>query len=216
MDKNNIVIRKFESRDREGLRKISCDTAFLGKPRTDFFDDDEILADALTLYFTDYEPGSCFVAVCSEKVVGYIVGAKDERVMDRVFKLKIAPLLFIKTARKGVLLKKNTWAFLLHGICSFLKGEFFTPSLSREYPAVLHINIDKNFRGLSVGSRLIEKYLNFLKEEKVGGVHCVTISEEAKTFFTKTGFKLLFKTKSTFLRFRLRRDFTCYIFGRKL
>ncbi len=111
VDKNNVVIRKFESRDREELRKISCDTAFLGKPRTDFFDDDEILADALTLYFTDYELGSCFVAVCSEKVVGYVVGAKNERAMDRVFKLKIAPLLFIKAIRKGVFLKKTPGCF---------------------------------------------------------------------------------------------------------
>ena len=77
VDKSNIVIRKFNSKDRNGIRGISCDTAFLGKPRTDFFDDDEILADALTLYFTDYEPGSCFVAVYGEKVVGYLVGAKD-------------------------------------------------------------------------------------------------------------------------------------------
>lgn len=71
---NNIFIRKFNNCDRKDIRRISCDTAFLEESRKVFFDDDEILADALTLYFTDYEPDSCFVAVKNDKIIGYIKG----------------------------------------------------------------------------------------------------------------------------------------------
>lgn len=63
---DNIIIRPFRKDDRESVRRISCETAFWGKNRKNIFADDEILADALTMYFTDYEPESCFVASVGE------------------------------------------------------------------------------------------------------------------------------------------------------
>ena len=70
-------IRKFQSGDREAVRRICCATALLGNPSSIFFDGDEIFADAITLYFTDYEPESCFVAEHQGEVVVYLIGAKD-------------------------------------------------------------------------------------------------------------------------------------------
>lgn len=214
MSNNNIIIRKFNRSDREEVRKISCDTAFLEEPRKYFFDDDEVLADALTLYFTDYEPDACFVAVQKDKVIGYIIGSKNIRIMWRIFNTRIIPYLMIKILRKGVLFRRNTQRFLMHGIISFIKGEFFEPDFSRQYPATLHINIDKKFRGYGVGRQLIKNYLEFLRREGVRGVHFGTMSESAKIFFTKLGFTLLFAGKRSYLRYYFGKDTPGYIFGK--
>jgi len=216
VNNDTIGIKKFEIKYKSAVRKIGCETSFFGRPRADFLDDDEILADALTLYFTDYEPSSCFVALSGDKVVGYILGAKDEKIMQKIFNLKIAPALFFKALKKKLFLKKSAWFFLLNGAWSFFKGEFFAPNLFRDYPAVLHINIDEDFRGFNIGRRLVDNYLNFLKKESIVGVHCVTFSKGAKTFFLKAGFKLLFESKTTFLRYRFGVKFPYYVFGRKV
>jgi ribosomal protein S18 acetylase RimI-like enzyme len=215
-DSNGILIRSFKSVDRDDVRRISCETAFLGEPRELFFDDDEILADGLTLYFTDYEPDSCFVAVESEEVIGYIIGTTDVAVMQRIFRLKVAPRLLVKALRKGVVFRRNTVKLLMHVTAGFFKGEFSTPHFSRQYPATLHVNIDENFRGRKIGKQLVEHYLSFLRGKAVRGVHFGTMSEEAKTFFTRLGFTVLSNRKRSYLKYRLGRDVTHYVFGKTL
>ena len=213
---NNIFIRKFNNCDREDIRRISCDTAFLEEPRKVFFDDDENLADALTLYFTDYEPDSCFVAVKNDKIIGYIIGTTDVKLMQKIFFIRIIPLLIIKALNKRIIFKRNTLNFLIHILLSLLKGEFIRPDFSKKYPATLHINIDKAFRRQNIGKQLIEYYLKFLKEKNVSGVHFGVISESAKEFFIKLGFNILFRSKLSYLRYYLGKFIPYYILGNLL
>ena len=215
-EKPEAIIRKFTEADREDVRRISRETAFLGLPSGIFFEDDEVLSDALTLYFTDYEPGSCFVAVEQGKVMGYLIGTKDAKVAEKITSQKINLRLFRKALERGLFFKKNTLRFFIHVLMSLLKGEFNNPDFSKQYPAMLHINIDKDFRGRSVGRRLIEAYLSFLKNEGIGGVHFGTVSEEAKNFFLKLGFETLFKGRRTYLRYYSGKDLPYYIFGKKI
>lgn len=213
---NNIFIRKFNNCDREDIRRISCDTAFLEEPRKVFFDDDEILADALTLYFTDYEPDSCFVAVKNDKIIGYIIGTTDVKLMQKIFFIRIIPLLIIKALNKRIIFKRNALNFLIHLLLSLLKGEFIRPDFSKKYPATLHINIDKAFRRQNIGKQLIEYYLKFLKEKNVSGVHFGVMSESAKEFFIKLGFNILFRSKLSYLRYYLGKFIPYYILGNLL
>jgi len=213
IEQSFIDIRGFQSQDKEDVRRISYETAFLGNPASVFFDDAGILKDALTLYFTDYEPESSFVAVKDSKVIGYIIGAKDVSREKRIFMFKILPELLIKSIKRGTFLKKKARTFLLRCILSFLKGEFFVPDFSREYPATLHINVDKDFRGLHIGEKLLDYYLDYLKENNIPGVHLSTTSHDAKAFFEKTGFKELFKRRRTYLRSLLDKDVYYYLLG---
>ena len=57
-----FCIRAYKAGDRRKVREISYDTAFMGESPEDFFDEEEIPADEVTLYYTDYEPESVFVA----------------------------------------------------------------------------------------------------------------------------------------------------------
>jgi len=214
MAEDKIKIRKYEKRDRGAVREISCSTAFIGEDTDVFFEGRELIADALTLYFTDYEPGSCFVAENNGEVVGYIIGAKDEMVSNT--NVKLASRLFIKALTSHELLKKKNIIFLVHCLSSFLKGEFIQPEFSKDYPAILHINLKEGFRKQGIGAQLIGAYLDYLKENKVKGVHLATMSSGAADFFSKQGFKLLLSAKRSYFRYILHKDIIVYVYGKHL
>jgi ribosomal protein S18 acetylase RimI-like enzyme len=216
MTTKKIIIRKFSREDRKAVRRIACETAFWGSSRYEFFEDDKILADLLTKYYTDYEPDYCFVAAYNNTVVGYLTGAGNVSVMNRIFYFRIIPKLVLKSISRGLFIKKNTSKFLFHCLGSFFRGEFSAPDVSSKYPATLHINIDKDFQSLGIGRNLVGKYLAFLKEEKVSGVHFGTASEGAKIFFIKMGFKLLSTRKRTYLRYKTGKEQIYYVFGKEI
>lgn len=211
-----IIIRPYKKEDREVLRKIVCDTAFMGKSSTIFFDGEEVLADSLSLYYTDFEPQSCFVAVLENKVVGYIFGAKDTKVYDKTFFLKIFPKLLAKSFISGVLLKKKNLILLRNFFVSFLKGEFILPDVYKRLPATLHINIKDGYRALGIGGKLIKVFLEYLKKEGVKGVRFATMSDKASEFFLKQGFSLIYKNKRSYFNHLNEKDVFVYLFGKEL
>ncbi len=209
---SNITIRKYSPQDRVAVRRISCQTSFLGHPEL-FLTNQEIVADALTIYFTDYEPQSCFVAVENNVVIGYIIGSKDMERMILVFYKRILWKYIQKIFRHldGQILKLLWAAFL-----SLLKGEFWAPDFHKKYPAILHINIDQNYRKLGVGARLLQSYENYLKENKIPGVRLGTMSDKAKEFFAKNGFAVLYKSRRSYLYYKLGVVAPVYVMGKTL
>lgn len=211
-----VIIRPYSKEDRESVRSIAYETAFLGDSADIYFDDKELLADILTLYFTDFQPESCFVAVLSNEVIGYLLGAKDIRLMSKHFNWKAIFGLLFKTVRRNVFFKAKNMVFLVNLLKSYLKGEFKSPDFSKDYPAVLHINIKENYRNHGLGSRMIASYLEYLKKEVVSGVHFSTLSDKAANFYEKTGFMLLHKSKRSYFRNILHRDIICCTYGKKI
>ncbi len=211
-----IIIRRYKDQDRSFIRNIAWDTAFIGDSASIFFSSKDILADFLTSYFTDYEPESCFVAEHGGKVVGYLIGAKSVRKLNRIFQLKILLRLLGRFIFKGVLFKKKDTVFILNCLMSLLRQEFKMPDFLNDYPATLHINLDKDWRNLHAGSRLISAYLDYLTEEQIKGVHLATMSSNAAEFFKKQGFVLLYEGKRSYYRYLLHKDIPIYILGKKL
>ena len=211
-----IIIRQYRRQDREFVRNIAWDTAFIGSLAEIFFSGRKILADFLTLYFTDYEPESCFAATGGGKVVGYLIGAKSTQKLSVIFLFKIIPFLLIKAIFSGDVFKKKNLVFLLNCLVSFVRHEFSMPDFSKEYPATLHINVDKDFRHLKIGSRLMSAFLSYLEKEKISGVYLATMSDRAAEFFRKEGFSLLFTAKRSYFRYIVHKDIPVYIFGKKL
>ncbi|MFC1643600.1 GNAT family N-acetyltransferase [Chlamydiota bacterium] len=211
-----IIIRKYHSSDRESIREISYNTAYLGNSASLFFNDREIFADILTLYFTDYEPESCFIAEDKGKVIGYLTGTKNTKNMKKCFIRKILfPLLF-KAIKRNSLLKKQNKKLINNLIKSTIKKEFHFPDFSEQYPATFHTNIIKEYRGQNIGTKLMERFFSYLESEKITGIHCATISERASKFYLKHGFNLLFKTKLSYLKYRTGKVFPYYVLGKKL
>ena len=212
----DIIIRKYKPQDRQFVRDIAWDTAFMGKPASVFFSDKEIFSDFLTVSFTDYEPESCFVAEVSGNVVGYLIGARNESRLKTVSMFKITPVLFFKALVKGVLLKEKDARYLRSCFISFLKGEFSDPDFSIEYPAILHINILEGFRKSGIGSRLVSAFIDYVAMFKTKGVHLSTMSETAGDFFRANGFNLMRSAARSYFSHILNKDITVYTYGKKL
>ncbi len=213
---NTVIIRKFLYADKKDVRRICCETALMGEPCSAFFDGDEIFADALTLYFTDYEPEAVFIAEDNHKVIGYLLGAKDLRTANKTFAGNIALPLFFKSLFGGVFLKKKNIFFFLRLLKSLIRREFKAPDFLKDYPAALHINIDKYFCRQGIGSKLINDYLKYLKEQCITGVHFAVMSDKAGSFFAKQGFNLLFQGRRSYFRHILYKDTPLYIYGKKM
>lgn len=210
-----VTIRKFLTRDRKDLRRISCETAFHELKQGAVFSDNEILADALTLYYTDYESQSCFVAIARNRVVGYIIGTTDVSVMERISSKKIYPRLIWKALRRGVFLNIGNLRFIFYCLMSACKGELFAPNFSKGFPAMLHINIESGYRKGGIGGRLIKTFEEYLQGQRAAGVHFGTFSEGAKDFFNKMGYTLLFQGKRSYLKPYLGKEINFYIFGKQ-
>lgn len=211
-----IIIRPYQKQDRAFVRATAYDTALLGDSAHPFFDEKETLADFLTAYFLDYEPGSCFIAQADGLPIGYLLGAKDAAVMNNVCCFKIAPKLLINAIARNVFFSGKNIAFINNYIRSFLMGEFRQPDFSQDYPAVLHINMQEGYRNRGIGTKLIAAYLDYLVKEKIKGVHFATLSEKAARFYDKLGFVLLYKSKRSYFRNILPKDIFCSIYGKKL
>jgi len=188
----------------------------MGEPSALFFDGDEIFADALTSYFTDYEPESCFVAEYDNNVVGYLLGAKDVGRMNSIFAGRIMVPLLMRALRRGVFFRKKNVTYFFRVFLSILKGEHKAPAFSREYPATLHINVTKECRRAGIGAKLINAYLEYLRAQAVRGVHFATISDTASRFYRKQNFQLLFQGERSCFRHLLGKNVPIFVYGMRV
>src|SRR3989338_7986716 len=148
MSPQDITIRPFKSTDRDRIRKISCDTAFMGEPLERFFDDRETFADIATSYYTEYEPESLFVAEYENSIVGYLTGCKDTRRFKRIFYWRILPRAALISFSRGTLFRKKTLKLIRSLLRSYWRGELRRPDYYQEFPAHLHINVQDSYRQL--------------------------------------------------------------------
>ena len=63
------TIRGFRATDRAAVRRLCCQTGFLGAPIDPVYEDHELFADFLTTYYTDHEPESSFVIEMDGEIV---------------------------------------------------------------------------------------------------------------------------------------------------
>jgi ribosomal protein S18 acetylase RimI-like enzyme len=215
MEINRVNVRNYRSEDRNIVREISVESSILNKYRDVIFSDD-IIADLLTSYFIDYEPASCFVAENDDVVIGYVLGAKNVRRMRRVIRKKVLPSLGKQTILSGQLFQRQNIMFLKSMVSSFFKKEFKVPEFSYDYPATLHINIKSQFRGQNIGSMLVNHFLQYLQENGIYGIHFGVLSDNAKRFFLKMNFKVLFEGEYTFLQYLTGENFPHYIMGKHI
>src|SRR5262249_61326802 len=75
-DHKPFLIRGYRRSDREAVRKLCCDTGFLGDPIDPVYEDRELFADFLTTFYTDHEPESCFLLEFEGEIRGYLLGSR--------------------------------------------------------------------------------------------------------------------------------------------
>ena len=206
---DETVVRLFQSQDRAAVREICCDTADSGRPVERFFPDREVFADLLTSYYTDIEPHASWVAVgrvpprgavsgdvaCNgtrgeSEVVGYLTGCLNTRRFLRAMAWRIAPRAFVKALERGTVWHPLTLRLLSANLGNWLRGAFRRTVPLRDYPAHLHINLRRDFRGQRVGQHLLERFFEQVQQARVNGVHAGVSADNAagRRFFESFGF----------------------------
>lgn len=92
------VIRRYEPRDRAAVRAITCATAFRNAGAQSIFKhekDLELFADYWSLYYTDFEPESAWVAEREGRVVGYLFGCLNSDRCVRIMAWRIVPRIVL-------------------------------------------------------------------------------------------------------------------------
>lgn len=210
-----MMIREYRLADRGAVREISYVTSLEGRTH-DFLDAREAVEDALTLYFTDHAPGSCFVTEDNGKVVGYLLGADNVRTMEKMMVLNILPRILGEVVSQGIIFRKKNLLFFWNYFLGFCRGEFIRARFGHELPATFHLNVLEGFRGKGIGTGLVERNLSFLRGKGIRGVHIGTMSEQAKDFFVKFGFEVLSRSRRGYLKYILGYDTPYYVLGKKL
>lgn len=186
----NVVIRPYRQSDRRAVRTIACDTAARGEPVEHFFHDREVFADLITRYYTDWESHALWIAEHEGQVVGYLTGCLDGRRYHRLMAWNILPATVIRGLWRGALLHPGTWRLFKAALTTWRRGGLRRTHLLDEYPAHLHVNVQRGFRGQRVGERLVRQFLQQAALAGQGGVHIAVRGDNAAAcrFFERHGF----------------------------
>jgi len=199
---NNINIRPYRSSDREALRGLCCDVADRGRPIENFFPDRELAADALTKYYTDYEPRSTFVAESDGRLVGYINGCMDNRRYGLVMFWLLLPALLVKGFGRGIFFRRETWVMLGGSLKNWRRILVWRKKSFSSHQGHLHIGIAQDARRQQVGQKLIQSLVEFATRLGVGELSASVhdANKIAGGFFEAQGFVVRQKNPMTMMR----------------
>jgi GNAT superfamily N-acetyltransferase len=151
-DHEHVIVRRYKPEDRAAIRRICCDTGFLGNPIETIFNDREIFADLFTNPYLDYGADWAWVADDGGHVVGYLLGS-----VSPSFNYTLMYLGF-QTAMK-MITRAATGCYSGHPRSRHFVRWLLTSGY-REQPkhpdnsAHLHLNVEKLHRGHGLGLRL--------------------------------------------------------------
>jgi hypothetical protein len=190
-----LTIRKYHSADRAIVRRLCCETGYLGNPIDPVFEDRELFSDYLTGYYTDWEPESSFVLEVNGEVHGYLLGSR-------------------RPLRQQIYSFYQNLSLFLRGICRYpgynaasrkfvhwiiFQGWKEVPAAPRR-TAHFHINLLADARNIASTRALMNGYLQYLHacgEKRVYGQMVVFESRRGAKMFERYGFKVLNKSEIT-------------------
>lgn len=191
----DVLIRKFQRADRAAVRKLCCETGFLGNPIDPIFEDRELFADYLTAYYTDWEPESSFVLEHESEVKGYILGSRHplrQQLHSLYQNGSLALRGLLRYRRYNAASRK-----FVHWI--LFQGWREVPAAPRRI-AHFHINLLAEVRNVPSTRQLIDTYLRYLREcgeKQVFGQMVVFESRRGARMFERYGFKIINKAEIT-------------------
>lgn len=185
------MIRPYRASDRGAVRALCVATALYGHPLPEGIADAEFTADALSLYYTDFEPESLFVAEESDSVTGYLAGCLDTRRCASVTARRIAPRLAAAFATRGLILRAAPWRAAAALLAAGIRRTRAMRGIVAAYPAHCHVNVRASARGRGAGTALWGAFRERLVSRGATGVHVSTPTADGKEFFSRVGFALL-------------------------
>lgn len=190
-----VVIRSYEPRDREAVRRLCCDTGFLGKPIDPVFEDRELFADYLTSYYTDREPESSFVLEQDGVVKGYLLGSR------RPFAQQLHGfLLNFSLLWRGARRYRRYSGASRDFIGWILRNSWREVPAAPRRTAHFHINLLPEAQSVAGTREIINRYLEYLRskgEKAVFGQMVTFENRRGSAIFQRYGFQVLERKEIT-------------------
>ena len=191
---NHPSIRRYAPADRESIRQLAINCAdqriipaFLST-RTG------LMADILTRYYTDFEPGSCLVAGDSaEGIVGYLFGCLSTARRLRVMTSRVVPAFVVQATLSGALFSCPVGRLARAGLSTWKSGHPVKSRAELDYPAHLHIGVREEYRRDGLGKELIRRFLVQASAAGISGIHVSVVKGNVlgRAFFKSLGFNVL-------------------------
>ncbi len=188
-------VRSYETRDREVVRWLCCETGFLGKPIDPVFEDRELFADYLTSYYTDVEPESCFVLEQDGVVKGYLLGSRKpfrQQVHSFFQNIGLFARAFVRYRKYNPATKEF--------IAWILKNSWKEVPAAPRRTAHFHFNVLPEAQGLAGTRTLMNTYFSFLEskgETSVFGQMVTFESRRGAKVLERYGFQVIEKRELT-------------------
>jgi hypothetical protein len=196
-----VRVRQYQDTDREEIRRICCDTGFLGNPIDGMYQDRELFADLFTNPYLDYEPEWALVAESEGRVAGYLIGSVD-RHFNRTLMLS-----GFQTACK-MASRLITGKYSQHPRSEQFVRWVLTRGLMEQpkHPdgaAHLHANLEKTLRRGSVARRLLITFEGMLLAVGVKHYYAKFFScpqRNPERLYGRLGFEIYDRTETTIFR----------------
>ncbi len=217
-----IIIRPYQSKDRQGVIEVLYKTGYMGEDAKDYFDDKYLFGLLFGIYYLDYEPDSCFVAIdtTTNHVVGYLLSSLDTRIQSRKFNRKMLPRILMRTFLYTSWRYRQSFRIMLY-LRKLYQNSSAPPDenlILTEYPAHLHINVLPEYHRQGIGTEMLNEVEKYLESENCTGIHLWTSerNEKAVPFYLKNGFKLLYTSPTGYGLWPNAKDVKSLVFGKKI
>src|ERR1700758_3702639 len=182
-------IRSYRSSDREAVRKLCCQTGFLGEPIDPVYEDRQLFADFLTTYYTDWEPESSFVVEANGELCGYLLGCRRP-LRNQLYSFWQNVSLFLKALTRYFRYHARSRRFIRW---TLVHGWREVPAAPRRVPH-FHVNLLPEARKMSTTRALMSAYLSYLYrrgEKHVYGQIVTFESRRGEKMFERYGFNVM-------------------------
>ena len=192
---SGFTIRSYKGSDRDAIRRLCCETGFLGEPIDPVYSDRELFADFLTTYYTDKEPESSFVVEREGELCGYLLGSRKP-LRNQLYAFWQNISLFLKVLGRYPRYNERSRRFIRWTITH---GWREVPAAPRRVPH-FHINLLPEARKMSTTRALMSAYLSYLYrcgEKRVYGQIVTFESRRGEKMFERYGFNVLNRAEIT-------------------
>ena len=145
-----FTIRSYRASDRAGVRRLCCQTGFLGEPIDPVYEDRQLFADFLTTYYTDHEPESSFVLEADGEIRGYLLGSRRP-LQNQLYALYQNVWLFFRALARYFRYNERSRRFIRW---TLVHGWREVPAAPRRVPH-FHINLLPDARKVSTTRALM-------------------------------------------------------------
>ena len=201
------VIRPYRPSDREAVRRLCCETGYLGKAIDPVFEDRELFADYLTSFYTDREPESTFVLEQDGEVKGYLMGSRRP-LLQQLHNFFLNLSLFARGVFRYPRYNKESRAFVRWILLNAWRE---VPAAPRRMPH-FHFNMLPEAQGFGTAREILVQFLNHLRahgETHVFGQVVTFEDRRGAKVFERFGFQVVEKKEIT--KYRAHRDEPVYL-----